>query len=82
MSDKNFQQSNFQQIKFSNNKKSNIIKSNQIEFLGSVKLDIDEDKNDGVKIILKRDSKDNIKEIRFVCSCGETKSIILDYPEE
>jgi hypothetical protein len=40
-----------------------------------------EDDLDGVRVLLKKDANDNLKEIKFVCSCGQSKSIILDYSE-
>ncbi|MDP4173463.1 MAG: hypothetical protein Q8933_05805 [Bacteroidota bacterium] len=61
--------------------KKNLIKANQAELVGAVKVSVEEDSHDGVKIILKKDKNDTIKEIKFVCSCGQTKSIILDYSE-
>ena len=36
---------------------------------------------EGVRVLLKKDSNDSIKELKFVCSCGQTKTIILDYSE-
>ncbi|GAB6281319.1 MAG: hypothetical protein STSR0008_00580 [Ignavibacterium sp.] len=77
-----FKDTNFSEINYLNHRNGNLIKANEIKFLGNVKLEINEDKNDGVKIILKKDSNDNIKEIKFICSCGETKSLLFDYPEE
>ena len=77
-----FKDTNFPEINSFNHRNGNLIKANEIKFLGKVKLEINEDKNDGVKIIIKKDSNDNIKEIKFICSCGETKSLLFDYPEE
>ncbi len=59
----------------------NLIKSSEIEIKGLVKITMEEDEVDGIKIFLKKDSNDAVKEIKFVCSCGLTKSIILDYSE-
>ena len=59
----------------------NIIKAEDAKIVGTAKITVEEDSHDGVKIILKKDAEENIKEIKFVCSCGETKSIILDYNE-
>lgn len=64
------------------NRTGNIIKSQDVKITGVTKITLEEDSMDGVKIILKKDQHDNIKEIKFVCSCGETKSLILDYTEE
>lgn len=60
----------------------NIIKAGSVKIQGITKIEVEEESLEGVKIILKKDSKDNIKEIKFVCSCGQTKSVILDYNEE
>jgi hypothetical protein len=60
---------------------SNVLKSSDVEIVGNTKLSIDEDSHDGVSIFLKKDMNDNIHEIKFICSCGKTKSIILDYSE-
>ena len=60
----------------------NVISSEDIKVIGSTKISIEEEMHEGVKIILNKDENDNIKEIKFVCSCGETKSVILDYNEE
>ncbi|MBZ0182661.1 MAG: hypothetical protein K8F60_09400 [Melioribacteraceae bacterium] len=59
----------------------NIIKAKDAKIVGSAKIALEQESHDGVKIILKKDEDDNIKEIKFVCSCGETKSILLDYSE-
>ncbi len=60
----------------------NIIKAEDAKVIGSSKITFEQDSHEGVKIVLKKDEDDNIKEIKFVCSCGETKSIILDYSEQ
>jgi hypothetical protein len=60
----------------------NIIKADKAKISGSAKVDVEEDLQEGVKIILIKDKELNIKEIKFVCSCGQTKSVVLDYNEE
>jgi hypothetical protein len=65
---------------FGNNKR--IIKSSEVKINGYAKIEMHEEGHDGMKIILKKDEYDNIKQIKFVCSCGETKSIFLDFSEE
>lgn len=60
----------------------NVIKSEKVAISGKIKITVEEESHEGVKFILKRDSKDEIKEIKFICSCGQTKSLILDYSEE
>ncbi|MEG8945606.1 hypothetical protein [Rosettibacter firmus] len=57
----------------------NLIKASDVEFKGYTKISVEEDEMEGVKIYLKKDANDVIKEIKFVCSCGQSKSIILDY---
>jgi hypothetical protein len=59
----------------------NLIKAKDASVKGIAKITLEEDSHGGVKIILKKDDQDNIKEIKFVCSCGETKSVLLDYSE-
>ncbi len=63
------------------NGNGHLIKKSNAEFVGKTKVSVEEENHEGVKIILKKDSNDSIKEIKFVCSCGQTKSIILDYSE-
>ena len=59
----------------------NFIKGSEAEVIGKTKISVEEESHEGVKIILKKDGNDSIKEIKFVCSCGQTKSVILDYSE-
>lgn len=63
-------------------KNSNVIKAKDLKVESKVKLSFEEDYTDGVKIILHKDQADNLKEIKFICSCGQTKTIALDYSEE
>jgi hypothetical protein len=62
--------------------KGNLISSDDIEIIGTKKISVDEETHEGVRIVLNKDAEDNIKEIKFVCSCGETKTVLLDYNEE
>jgi hypothetical protein len=59
----------------------NLLKSKDIQVKGVSKIVCEEDDQDGIRIFLKKDANDSIKEIKFVCSCGQTKSILLDYSE-
>lgn len=59
--------------------KKKVIKANQIKTLGKVQVAFEEDTIDNVKIVLNKDDNNNIREIKFICSCGQTKSLILDY---
>jgi hypothetical protein len=63
------------------NSHKNLIKASETKIKGNIKVSVEEDSLEGVKIILKKDTNENIKEIKFVCSCGQSKSIILDYTE-
>ena len=77
-----FEDSLFKDI-FSKNKAhtGNLLKREEFEIKGMAKIAVEDDEVDGIRIILKKDANDSIKEIKFVCSCGQTKSIILDYTE-
>ncbi len=77
----NFEEPLFREFTYSQSDNNNFIKSKKTELVGKVKVSVEEESHDGVKIILKKDSNDSIKEIKFVCSCGQTKSIILDYSD-
>ena len=68
---------------FVNNKSKtgNLLKSDEVNIKGSLKIACEDDDIDGIRILLKKDVNDSIKEIKFVCSCGQTKTIILDYSE-
>jgi hypothetical protein len=59
----------------------NIIKKDDAKITGKTKISVDEESEEGVKVIIKKDAHDNIQEIKFVCSCGQTKTIVLDYNE-
>jgi hypothetical protein len=80
---KNFNEEIYKEVTFKNSAlKGNVINSDEIEIIGTSKITVEEESHEGVKIILNKDADDNIKEIKFVCSCGETKSVLLDYSEE
>jgi len=76
----NFEDASFKDI-YSKNKTNtgNLIKSTDVEISGLSKISFQDDEFDGIRILLKKDSNDNLKEIKFVCSCGQTKTVILDY---
>lgn len=59
----------------------NVIKSEELHIEGKTKISFEEDEIDGIKIVLNKDENNNVREIKFICSCGQTKSIILDYGE-
>jgi len=78
-----FQEQTFKEISYrSISGSGNMIKADDAKIIGTAKISIEEDSHEGVKIILKKDANENIKEIKFVCTCGETKSVILDYSAE
>lgn len=61
-------------------KTGNLLKAEDVVVQGKAKISCEDDL-DGVRILLKKDANDNLKEIKFVCSCGQSKSVILDYSE-
>ncbi len=77
----NFVETIFNEYYDQADKHSNVIKAQVAEIAGKTKISVEEESFDGVKIVLKKDDKDNLKEIKFICSCGQTKSIMLDYSE-
>ncbi len=77
-----FEDATFKDVFTKNNANTgNLIKADAVEIKGLSKISFEDSEEDGIRIILKKDSHDNLKEIKFVCSCGQTKSIILDYSE-
>lgn len=78
----NFEDALYKDV-FSKNKTTtgNLIKSDAVEMKGLSKISFEDSEEDGIRILLKKDAQDNLKEIKFICSCGQTKSIILDYSE-
>ncbi len=62
-------------------RKSSLIKAEDVQITGSSKICFEEDHAEGIKIVLTKDAENNIKEIKFICSCGQTKSLTLDYSE-
>ncbi len=78
----NFKEPVFREFDFDLSEESgNYIKGNKAELVGKTKIAVEEESHEGVKIILKKDGNDSIKEIKFVCSCGQTKSVVLDYSD-
>ncbi len=78
-----FEEPIFREIeKSSSNTSGNVIKSGKVAMSGKTKITIEEESHEGVKFIIKKDSNDEIKEIKFICSCGQTKSLMLDYSDE
>ena len=72
----------FREFDFNGNKTSyNVIKSSNTDLKGKCKITTDEESHNGIKIILKKDENDNVQEIKFVCSCGEAKTVQLNYTE-
>ena len=78
-----FNEGIFKEVTYNGSSRNgNILNSDEIEIVGSRKITIEDESHEGVRIVLNKDSNDNIKEIKFVCSCGETKTVLLDYSEE
>ena len=66
----------------SEDSRSNVLKCGTAKLIGKTKISVEEESHEGVKIVIKKDASENVREIKFVCSCGQTKSIILDYTEQ
>jgi hypothetical protein len=80
--DDKFEEPIFRELdKKSNLTSGNVIKSDKVSMSGKTKITIEEESHEGVKFVIKKDSNEQIKEIKFICSCGQTKSILLDYSE-
>jgi hypothetical protein len=75
-----FQESLYGEIELKRNKRG-VIKSGEAKVIGKAKISVEEESHKGVKIVVKKDENDTIKEIKFICSCGKSKSIVLDYSE-
>ncbi|GJQ63614.1 MAG: hypothetical protein SCALA702_26670 [Melioribacteraceae bacterium] len=81
-SKKQFSEPVFRQLDIDDDRHSNnIIKAGKTQIRGSKKVSVFEENVEGIKVILEKDKQDNIKEIKFQCSCGQTKSIVLDYSD-
>lgn len=79
----NFNEEVFREITYQNTARNgNLISADEVKVIGTSKISVEEESHEGVRIVLNKDSNDNVKEIKFICSCGETKSVILDYSEE
>lgn len=75
-----FEDSIYNEIEFVRTKKG-VIKEPQVKITGKSKISVEEEGHNGAKVVVKKDENDTIKEIKFICSCGKTKSIVLDYSE-
>ncbi|MFA8344010.1 MAG: hypothetical protein ACEPO8_13640 [Rhodothermaceae bacterium] len=83
MKEEEFKDYTYREISYrQTDRKGNVIKSEAANIAGLSKISVEEESHDSVKVVLKKDENDNIKEIKFICSCGETKSVILDYSDE
>jgi hypothetical protein len=60
----------------------NVLKKTTIHEVGNFRVEVHDEQDDGVKILLNKDENGEVKEIKFVCSCGETKVVVLDYNEQ
>ena len=76
-----FEEPLFREVAQPANNAGNIIKAKDAEISGITKITVDENSEEGVKVLLKKDGNDFVKEIKFICSCGHTKTIVLDYSE-
>jgi hypothetical protein len=76
-----FEEPLFREVSVPAKSTGNIIKSKDAEVTGLTKITIEDNQEEGVKVLLKKDGNDFVKEIKFICSCGHTKTIVLDYSE-
>ena len=76
-----FEEEIFDEFKLPPAKRSNLLKSKDANLVGKTKIIIGDESHDGVKFVLKKDENDIIKEIKFICSCGKTKTVFLDYSD-
>jgi len=82
MTSENFEEPIYREVNPDSTQKSgNVIKKAEVEMIGKAKISVEEESMGGVKFVIKKDENDNIKEIKFICSCGQTKAILLDYSE-
>lgn len=78
----NFTEMIFREMDISGNSKNSvIIKADDIQFGGKCKIVTEEESHNGIKIILRKDENEEVQEIKFVCSCGQAKSVLLNYTE-
>ncbi|MBA4252280.1 MAG: hypothetical protein C0425_11605 [Chlorobiaceae bacterium] len=76
-----FEDPNYKEFFVNKANRKNVIKSKDIEMVGTTKIESIDDDYSGVKVLLKKDEGNSIKEIKFICSCGQTKTIAIDYSE-
>lgn len=77
-----FEESVFNEYKYdSRNSSGNFFKKDKTNIIGKTKVTVEEESHEGVKVVLKKDEDESIKEIKFICCCGQTKSILLNYSE-
>jgi len=82
MAENLFEEAIFREFNINDSSRSSVVKAKDIKILGKTKVGVEEDGQHGVKIVLKKDEKDSIREIKFICTCGQTKSVIFDYNEQ
>lgn len=76
-----FEEQVFKEINFGK-ANSRVIKSSEARIIGQTKISVEEEGQHGVKVILKKDADNMIKELKFICTCGQSKSILLEYSDE
>ncbi len=81
MMKEDFEEYSYKEFTCNTHTTGNLIKSKNVNIEGLTKISVEEEEQEGIKIVLKKDMYDNIKEIKFVCACGQSKSIVLDYNE-
>lgn len=76
-----FEEPSFREYQLPDKSSGNIVKASEAEVTGIAKITVEDEGEDGIKVLFKKDENDSVKEIKFICSCGHTKTIILDYSE-
>lgn len=78
-----FTENSYREINSVNKKVSgNVLKKKAVSEIGNLKIEVHDEQDEGVKILFNKDENGEVKEIKFVCSCGETKVVMLDYNEQ
>ncbi len=79
---KEFKEPLFREFEFTaENTQRGVIKSSRVVLKGKSRVTVEEESENGIQVILKKDENDTLTEIKFICSCGQTKSLVLDYTE-
>ncbi len=82
MTEKEFKETVYREFTSENvSRNKNIIKGTNAKIDGLKKVSVEGESLHDVKVVIEKDENDMIKEIKFYCSCGQTKSVVLDYSD-